>query len=68
MNKVAIDDAYELARKFMERVDLLRSAEKGNYREIDGHIYSYDSPRHRGAVRRASMDLTRALADMRRPS
>lgn len=33
------------------------------------HSYKYltDSPKQTGAIRRASMDLTRALAEMRKP-
>jgi hypothetical protein len=32
-----------------------------------GGVYVYKSGKHRAAIRRKSMDLTRALADMRRP-
>ena len=33
----------------------------------DRRIYLSDCPKQTGALRRASLDLTRALADMRRP-
>lgn len=51
--------AAKLAREFDARVEILIDEERS--RE------GYPSPKHRGAVRRASMDLTRALAEMRRP-
>lgn len=34
----------------------------------DIHVYSRHFPALTGAIRRASMDLTRALADLRRPA
>jgi hypothetical protein len=67
MKAYAIDDAYELARRFMERIDNMRQAERENHREYEGKVYYYPSPKHRGAVRRISMELTRALAEMRKP-
>jgi len=59
-------DAYEAAKEFMKRVDAMRTEEK-NRKSAQGEYY-YDSPKHRGAVRRSSMELTRALAQMRKYS
>jgi hypothetical protein len=46
------------AKRFLMRLSAWRKAEK---KEPGTH------PRETGAVKRASMDLTRALADLRRP-
>ena len=46
------------AKRLLDRIKALRAAEKAN---------DYACPRESGAVRRASMDLTRALADLRKP-
>jgi len=48
-------------RRFQERVRELDTAIKESKRDE-----LYHHPRHTGAIRRASLDLTRALADMRR--
>jgi hypothetical protein len=59
MNVQTIDDAYRAAKQFMEMAEnLIHVADGGSF---------YYLPRQTGALRRASMDLTRALADMRRP-
>lgn len=52
-----LDDAEAEARRFLRRVADLRAAMK---REPGTH------PRERAAMKRASMDLSRALADVRR--
>lgn len=49
-------------RRFQERVRELDSAINERKRN---ELYLY--PRQTGAIRRASMDLTRALAKMRKP-
>ena len=46
------------AIRFLSRVDAYKKA-------ITATVYG--SPRESGAVKRASMDLTRALADLRKP-
>ncbi|MET0375924.1 MAG: hypothetical protein ABW128_16920 [Rhizorhabdus sp.] len=46
-----------------DNVEVARRKAKG-----ETHVYSQDFPALTGAVRRASMDLTRALADLRRPN
>ena len=63
MRKPDIDKAIAEAKRFIERANALIEAQNGTY-DCWGHILaSKDS----GAVRRASMDLTRSLADLRRP-
>lgn len=52
-----IETAVSEAKRFIKRAD--------EYAKVDdGHDWT--NPRESGALRRASMDLTRALADMRR--
>lgn len=59
MRDTQLETAVAEAKRFIERVEALKRAEAN---ESD-----YNHPRESGAVRRASMDLTRALADLRRP-
>lgn len=57
-----LDAAVDAANRFLERAQDLR------IRMIDDNIDPTTFPtKESGAVRRASMDLTRALADLRRP-
>lgn len=58
MRKERIDRVYSECKRLMERIDELRDVSGGSCNPY---------PRESGAVRRASMDLTRALADMRKP-
>lgn len=61
MNKDSLKAAEDAAKQFLEKAKILRQYEsrtEGNW--IFGS-------RHSGAVRRASMDLTRALSDLRKP-
>lgn len=46
--------------RFVARAMALQEVQK------DGNINSWEHPSQRGAVKRASMDLTRALAELRR--
>jgi hypothetical protein len=55
----AVIKAVEEAERFQKLAYLLHKCDKNDW-EITGSKLS-------GAVRRASMDLTRALAEMRRP-
>ena len=68
MNTIQINTAIEEAQRFLDRAqDALNRHKAG----ASGDIFSdsdYLGPsRESGALRRASLDLTRALADMRRP-
>lgn len=60
MKRPAIEEAKVLAQRFIERAETWEAARAAapKYANL---------PRESGALRRASMDLTRALADMRRP-
>ena len=61
MEMKQIDAAATIARRFLVTVDRLKQvANKDPHWDIMGRKES-------GALRRASMDLTRALAEMRRP-
>lgn len=62
MNRKAIDFAERAAYTFIDRVEELRKEEEAKFPNCDN-----PNPKQSGALRRASMDLTRALADMRRP-
>ncbi len=62
MNIPDIDAAVAEARRFIERAETLMAA----MQKTAPRAYISDHPRESGAVRRASMDLTRALAEMRR--
>lgn len=61
MNMLAIQKARSEAKRFLAAVDQIDHAVS----EREGWIDR--CPREAGAVRRASMDLTRALANMRKP-
>lgn len=64
MQDSKIKEAKKLASEFVVLVKELEDVEK----ELKSphSDYHYNSPKHRGAVRRKSMDLTRALAEMRK--
>jgi hypothetical protein len=57
IQEARLKTAEEEAKRFLQRIKELRDIEK----KWDGF-----HPRQMGAVKRASMDLTRALADLRR--
>jgi hypothetical protein len=58
MNKHTIETAATEAKRFLQRVDALQTVNKSNN--------EWQPLKERGAVRRASMDLTRALAELRK--
>jgi hypothetical protein len=68
---MSITNAKHLAAAIYEAKRFIAAAEK--VQEAKVHQYGtearhwYASPKDTGACRRASMDLTRALADLRRP-
>jgi len=57
MRRETIETAVNEAKRFIERAEEFMWVDTGN---------GWEHPRESGALRRASMDLTRALADMRR--
>jgi len=71
MNRIKLAIAIQEAERFLERArDLPDAVERIlPWHPADGETYMDDAipPIHGGAIRRASMDLTRALADLRRP-
>jgi len=60
MNKVAILEARAEATRF------IRIADKAIEKIDEDHLVSIVGSKETSAVRRASMDLTRTLAEMRR--
>lgn len=69
MDRKKLATAVAEAERFLERVKSLPKPEKY---EVPGSKYNPftrdNYPKQQGAIRRASMDLTRALAELRRPS
>lgn len=61
MRDDAIRAAKGEAKRFLKAVEAFEAAERN--KQEDWH----SSPKESGAMRRASMDLTRALAEMRKP-
>lgn len=59
MNEQTLNQAEIEAMRFIKACQALRAAKKASKRTYDMH------PRESGAVKRASMDLTRKLADVR---
>lgn len=74
MTRLEIERTKNLAREFMDSCDaVIRAMNEGDYRH-DGEDWKkvsvdrFNSGRKEtGALRRKSLDLTRALADLRRP-
>lgn len=60
MKNGTLDQAVAEARRFIKSVDQLRIAQA-----LNDERFPSANPRETGAVRRASMDLTRKLADLR---
>jgi hypothetical protein len=63
MNSDKLNEACCEAQRFLRRVAELIEAEGKRKR----NNYHYSCPKQSGAVRRASLDLTRALAELRKP-
>ena len=64
MNRDRLAIAVAEAKRFIERAKALPDPEP--YTLQDRTYYNTSFPKEQGAIRRASMDLTRALADLRR--
>lgn len=66
MNRDKLNAAVAEAERFIKRAKALPKPEPY---EVGGRKFMNDNfPRESGAIRRASMDLTRALAELRRPA
>lgn len=59
MRAAALDEAIAEARRFLERASAVKT--RLRFEPEQPH------PKETGALRRSSMDLTRALANLRRP-
>lgn len=59
MNRETLKAAVEAAKKFIAAADDV---------ELNEHKWLIIGTRETGTVRRASMELTRALTDMRKPN
>ena len=65
MNVETLQSAIFEAERFLSRAkDLQSQIKKGHAALESGYFYA---PKEQGAVKRASMDLTRALASLRKP-
>jgi hypothetical protein len=67
VNEDTIGKAIKEAERFVAAAKLAIESRRSYTIEGHGEFKSWN-PRNTGAARRASMDLTRALADLRRPS
>ena len=61
-----INIAIVLATKFLRFTNEYYDAKSKTY-VSSGHTFTPNAPKQSGALRRASMELTRALAEMRKP-
>lgn len=71
MNRDTLKVAIAEAERFLARAKAIpEPVERVKSWDASGDTFLDDSiePKDSGAVRRSSMDLTRALADLRRPS
>jgi hypothetical protein len=66
MNRDTLNNAISEAKRFLRAAKSCRNkAETGTV--AGGHQWTAYPPKASGACKRASMDLSRALADLRRP-
>lgn len=66
MNRDKLAAAVAEAERFIKRAKALPKPRP--YESHGRSLIDDNFPREQGAIRRASMDLTRSLADLRRPS
>lgn len=68
MNMKNIKNAEAEAKRFLARIAEYKTAVKNaKYVGHYGTEYTAATPKESGALRRSSLDLTRSLADMRKP-
>lgn len=70
MDKKLIQTAKQEAERFLQRVaelEAVEAIEKARHEKQKGTWHQKWFPVESGALRRSSLDLTRALAKMRRP-
>lgn len=68
MKKEKVDAAAEVCRLFLKRVDEWNEAKRPKKYWGSEEEYIPTAPKENAALHRASMELTRALADMRKPN
>lgn len=69
MNRETMIAAKKEARELIKRIDsCMEEANQSGRSGLRGNINYHASPKSTGAVRRQSMELTRALAELRRHS
>ena len=69
MNRDVIETAIAEARRFIDRAEEAHGAQEWHeFTNAPGGYWRNLNTKATGAMKRASMDLTRALADLRRPS
>lgn len=61
-----IKQAIQEAERFIKAAEACIAARRLTY-TVDKHVFQPAGPKESGALRRASMDLTRQLAKMRQP-
>lgn len=66
MKTEEIKKAVEEAKRFINAAERCIEARKKTYKSGD-YEFTLNAPKESGACRRASLDLTRQLAEMRRP-
>ncbi len=69
MNIKKVEIAVAEAKRFIDKAEaFLKESEKTYTSEYGGiiHTYTVSVPKQSGATKRASMDLTRALAELRK--
>lgn len=65
MNNETLKAAEAAAKEFLARIKTMRESRRPY--EFQGKSYQHDSASANGALRRQSMELTRALAAWRKP-
>ena len=65
MNIQRVEEAVEEAKRFLARAETWLKAEKESQTNNLLTGYYYGSPKESGALKRSSMDLTRALVPIR---
>jgi hypothetical protein len=66
MKTEEIHKAVEEAERFIKTAKMYLEAKKKTYKQGD-YTFHHSAPKESGATRRASLDLTRQLAVMRKP-
>ncbi|MPS58848.1 MAG: hypothetical protein E2594_17020 [Pseudomonas sp.] len=66
MNIQRVEEAVEEAKRFLARAETWLHAERElQAKQLISRGYSHNNPKESGALKRSSMDLTRALVPIR---